>query len=235
MSGHNIHILSTRPVKETLIQEAASAGIQLDTATYIVTQSITDSTTISSIREIIAEKKIVVFTSMNAVEAVGKVLNNQSPDWDIYCIGHTTQKQILEGFHRSRIKGTADNAAELARLILQDGNIGELVFFCGDRRRDELPEILISNGLQLKEIIVYQTQMTPVHISLDYDAILFFSPSAVESFFSLNTLPACTIPFAIGNTTAEAIRMHCSNPVQIADEPGKDALVKMAVTYFMNK
>jgi uroporphyrinogen-III synthase len=235
MPDSNIHILSTRPVKDSLIQEAAAAGIQLDSTEFIFTNSITDRNTILSVKEIIAEKTTVVFTSMNAVEAVVKVLNNLSPDWDIYCIGHTTQKQILQGFHRSHIKGTADNAVELARLILQDGNIGELVFFCGDRRRDELPEILISNGLQLKEIIVYQTRMTPAHISPDYDAILFFSPSAVESFFSLNTLPASTIPFAIGNTTAEAISMYCSNPVQIADEPGKDALVKMAVTHFMNK
>lgn len=235
MPGPEFHILSTRPVKEALIQEAAKAGIQIDTEAFIITQTIQDYTTRSTIREIFPQKTTVVFTSMNAVDAVLQAVDNKVPDWDIYCIGHTTQKQIRQDFPQSRIKGTADSAGELAHQILLDGNIGEIVFFCGDRRRDELPEILISNGLQLKEIMVYQTMMTPVVISRVYDAILFFSPSAVESFFSLNTLPASTIPFAIGNTTAEAIRMHCTNPVQIASEPGKEALVHKAIAYFMTK
>jgi uroporphyrinogen-III synthase len=105
-------------------------------------------------------------------------------------------------------------------------------FFCGDQRREELPERLHEKGIALQEILVYKTVSTPKKVEKRYDAILFFSPSAVKGFFSQNTVPAdCTL-FAIGGTTADCIRQHSSNRLIISNVSEKEALIKNAITYF---
>jgi len=61
---------------------------------------------------------------------------------------------------------------------------------------------------------------------------LVFSPSAVDSFFTLNTIDKNTTLFAIGNSTANAIKQQVNNKIIIADTPGKAALVKKMLAYF---
>jgi uroporphyrinogen-III synthase len=108
----------------------------------------------------------------------------------------------------------------------------EVIFFCGDQRRDELPQLLKDESVAVNEIVVYETIPVPHKLSKIYTAILFFSPSAVESFFSANRAEVKTIFFAIGNTTAAAIKKHCANRVLVADAPGKEELVKDMISFF---
>ena len=42
--------------------------------------------------------------------------------------------------------------------------------------------------LSVDEVIVYKTIETPKVLTKQYDGILFFSPSAVKSFFSKNSI-----------------------------------------------
>jgi uroporphyrinogen-III synthase len=230
----NHHILSTRPLEEALVEEAAKQGIAIDQSDFIATKPILNKETIESIKSAIHKKAAVVFTSMNAVDAVFAQLTGHSPEWDIFSIGHTTQQLIRDYFKQSRMLATGDSAAQLAQAIVDTASVSDVIFFCGDNRRDELPSILRGNNIQVNEITVYQTQMTSAAIAKTYDGILFFSPSAVESFFATNTLPTHTIPFAIGKTTAEAISMHTQNPIIISESPGKDKLARQAIAYFCN-
>ncbi len=89
---------------------------------------------------------------------------------------------------------------------------------------------LKNKGIKLTEIIVYQTTLTPVAIEKKYDGILFFSPSAVESFFSRNTIPPTTTLFSIGTSTVEALKKFSSNKIIKGDEPDKVKLVTKAIT-----
>ena len=143
---------------------------------------------------------------MNAVEAVAAHLNDYIPDWKIYCIGNTTKKLVQEYFGEDLIAETASDATELAEKIIEDNITDEVIFFCGDKRRDELPSILNEHNINVNEIEVYQTNIIQHTIEKNYDGILFFSPSAVQSFFSTNKLNDKTILFAIGNTTSSAIK-----------------------------
>ena len=68
--------------------------------------------------------------------------------------------------------------------------------------------------------------------SNEYFGILFFSPSAVQSFFSKNKVADKTILFAIGNTTANEIKKYSTNKIIISDEPGKENLVTKMIEYF---
>jgi uroporphyrinogen-III synthase len=178
------------------------------------------------------QSSAVVFTSMNAVEAVADNLRGRMPDWKIYCIGTTTGSLVKKHFGPGAIGGTANSALELAALIVNEGEDDEVIFFCGNQRREELPEILKNNHIDVNEIVVYETIPVPHNLRKQYHGILFFSPSAVESFFSNNKAEVSTVLFAIGNTTANAIKKFSNNKVLITEEPGKENLVRNMMEYF---
>lgn len=92
--------------------------------------------------------------------------------------------------------------------------------------------MLRAKGIIVNEWIVYRTILTPQKTQRIYAGIAFFSPSAVESYFSLNTVADGVTLFAIGRTTAAAIQARCSCPVIISDRPWKEALVRTMTEYF---
>lgn len=227
-----IEILCTRPVEEELVQLAAEANIKLHGLTFIKTEPVDSIELQQEVENAMLLETTVVFTSMNAVEAVNDFVNGDPVQWNIYCIGYTTKELVEKYFGESVIAGTADNAAELAQLIIEDGNTDEVIFFCGDIHRNELPNALHEAGIELTEIIVYETIEIPRKIVKVYDGIIFFSPSAVNSFFALNTIAAHTCIFAIGKTTAETVRLYTENELIISTKPSKEHLIKEAIHRF---
>ncbi|MEP6711214.1 MAG: uroporphyrinogen-III synthase [Ferruginibacter sp.] len=229
---NKIDILSTRDVEQHVKDLCATNNILLDTISFIATEPIETVEVQQEIENALLLSATVIFTSMNAVEAVAEFLFDAQPDWKIYCIGNTTKKLVIKYFGEAAIAGTASDATELAEAIVAEDGIEEIIFFCGDKRRDELPEILEKNSIELNEIVVYETIQVSQKINKEYHGVLFFSPSAVDSFFSVNKATSKTIFFAIGNTTAAAIKKYADNKIITADEPGKEALVEKAVEYF---
>ncbi|MFZ6024233.1 MAG: uroporphyrinogen-III synthase [Bacteroidota bacterium] len=227
----DISILCTRPVKQTLVNEAAALGIYLQVVPFIDTEPVQDIDVQQEVEQIALQYATVVFTSMNAVESVITMLNQQVPEWNIYCMGNTTAQIIKDYFGENAIAGTGNSAADLADAIIELGETGEVVFFCGDQRRDELPQQLLEAGIEVNEVVVYKT--IPLHKKVEgtYLAILFFSPSAVDSYFKLNKPAADTVLFAIGQTTATAIQQYSNNKTITANKPGKDELVRKAIHY----
>lgn len=232
MQQNKIQILCTRPLPEALIEEALEAGIVIEVSPFIETESILSVEVQQEIELASTETATVVFTSMNAVDAVTVFLDGHQPDWTIYSIGTATGRLVKEYFGDEKIAGTASDAASLAVLIAEDRFVNEVIFFCGNQRRDELPEILEQHDIEVNEIVVYQTIEVPHTIKKQYHGILFFSPSAVQSFFLKNNLADKTILFAIGNTTASEIKKYTTNKIIISDTPGKENLVSKMMEYF---
>lgn len=222
-------LLSTRPLSDELINNAASRGVDITELSFIDVAPIETTEVLEEIKESLLMSATIVFTSMNAVEAVANVLEGHQPDWQIYCIGHATRELVEIFFGEEAIAGTAESAIALADRIIEDAMTDEVIFFCGDQRRPELPDMLFAAGIIVTEIVVYETIATPHKLNESYAGVLFYSPSAVESFFRNNKLPQQTLAFAIGSTTADAIKKHCRNKIIKADEPGKEALVKKAI------
>ncbi len=231
MANNTTLILSTRPIGEAARANALQHDIIIEEMSFIKTEEIIDSSKAKQIKGIVNQNVSVVFTSMNAVEAVGKIISKET-NWKIFCIGNTTKKIVKELFGEEKIAGTADNATQLAEKIISTPSIKNIVFFCGNQRRDELPEKLKNNKIDVEEIVVYKTIETPEKLSKEYDAILFFSPSAVESFFSKNTISNHTQIFAIGSTTARAAEPYASKPPIIATKPGKENLMNLAIKHY---
>jgi uroporphyrinogen-III synthase len=229
---NNIPILCTRPLPEALVEEAMEQGIAIDEISFIETSPILDIEVQQEIEQAALQITTVVFTSMNAVEAVADYLDGQPVEWSIYCMGNTTQQLVKKYFGAQHLAGIANNAAELADLIVEEGHTEEVIFFCGDQRRDELPEILRSHEIEVTEITVYQTIAVTHTINKAYHGILFFSPSAAASFFSKNKIPPTTVLFAIGSTTANEIKKYTGNKIIISNQPGKENLVRKMMEYF---
>jgi len=189
---------------------------------------------LNEVQELSRRSQAIVFTSVNAVEAIATSFGQQkinAPLWKMFCIGHATKQSVVKYFGEGTIAGVEDNAKKLAKVIL-DANVRELIFFCGDQRRDELPALLKKHKIDVKEIIVYKTIATPHKIEKQYDGILFFSPSAVKSFFENNTIGDPTVLFAIGSVTAGEIKKFSNNKIVVSDVPDKKSLLDKVIAYF---
>lgn len=233
MPQNKIQLLSTRPLHASIIRNAYRSGIDISVESFIETEAIQSVEVQQEIEQALSQSAVVVFTSMNAVEAVAAYITEEKPDWNIYCMGQTTQELVKQYFGEASIAGVGNNAAELAETIIEEGYTDEVIFFCGDQRRDELPGILNTHEIEVTEIEVYHTIATPHSVNKQFNGILFFSPSAVNSFFSKNKTGNETMLFAIGRTTASAIQKHTSSSIIISDKPGKENLVEKAINYFV--
>ena len=227
-----INILSTRPIDPLLIETAGLKGIFIEVRSFIQTIPLQSSDLVQEIENALSKSATVIFTSMNAVDAVAKHLNGRKPQWNIYSIGTTTDQLIKKYFGEGLITGTAYNAADLAALIVEDRFIDDVIFFCGNQRRNELPDMLRNNDIIVHETEVYKTIAVPHKINQAFNGILFFSPSAVESYFLNNSINEQTILFAIGNTTAEAIKQFTGNKIIISATPGKENLAEQMIEHF---
>jgi uroporphyrinogen-III synthase len=233
MSSAEIHILSTRPLPETLIDEAARHGILIETQAFILTEPVNDEDMRQRVRALGQQRLAAIFTSMNAVEAVREWTGRA--DWDIFCIGLATRRLAEAYFGPGSIAGTAESAKALAEVIIRENPGREVHFFCGNQRRPELPGVLKQAGLIIHELVVYHTISNPVRTERSYDGIAFFSPSAVDSYFSVNTVSAGATLFAIGWTTAEAIRVYSANPLIVSGQPDKEKLIHEMIDHFQTK
>lgn len=225
-------ILCTGPIDESArdIPEYKDASIDVIPFTKIKYEL--TETAETQVQELLGKSATVVFTSNNAVKSVAGYLGNSQPDWTIFCIGNTTYKLAKTYFGENHISQTASTAAELAEKIIATAQEPEVIFFCGNLRRNDLPDAVRKKGITVREITVYQTTLSPVTLEREFDAVLFFSPTAAKSFFSKNRLPVKTVLFVIGNTTAESIRKYSMNKIITGDGPDKNKLISKAIRFF---
>ena len=203
-------------------------GIEIDVQSFIETEAIQSVEVQQEIEQALLQSATIVFTSMNAVEAVADYMTEEMPDWNIYCIGQTTQELVKKYFGEEQLQARQTMPLNLAELIAEEDYTDEVIFFCGDQRRDELPDILRSNDIEVTEIMVYHTIATPQIIKKAYNGILFSVRVQLNSFFSINKATTSTTLFAIGNTTAEAIKKHTAALLLSVMQPGKENLVEKA-------
>jgi len=164
----------------------------------------------------------LIFTSQNAFKSF--LLNEDAgkfKDSTIFCVGSKT-KAVIEN-NGYKVLASADTAEDLAAIIINGYKRENFTFFSGSLRRDTLPDALANANIQLKEIEVYETVMSPHTITVKLDGILFFSPSAVESYLSANAITTETC-FCIGATTAAALN-GITNNVVVSNKPSVENVI----------
>jgi len=224
-------ILCTRLLDQQFISKAATHNIRIDALPFIEIKKVETAQFKAEVQQLALQNIYAAFTSINAVESVGNILESQ-PGWKIFCIGGVTKDGVVKYLGEDNIQASAKNASVLARKIIDAGNIKEVYFFCGDQRLDDLPETLRTNNISVQEVIAYHTLQTPQDLEEDYDGVMFFSPTAAHSFFSSNTIPTNIPLFSIGKTTTATIQSYCTNEVITSEWPGQDNLVERVVEYF---
>ncbi len=174
----------------------------------------------------------LIFTSQNAVESV---LENpkcsELSGKPVFCVGMKT-KDFLEE-NGSEVAVYTDYASDLAEIISLIYSDETFTFFSGNLRRDVLPKALKENQITFNEIEVYETNITSHKIKSKLDGILFFSPSAVESYLKMNTIKN-EICFCIGETTAEALEKRKIKKIVIAEQPSVDNVIVEVIKYYKN-
>ncbi|MGE5519996.1 MAG: uroporphyrinogen-III synthase [Candidatus Dadabacteria bacterium] len=227
-------VLSTKELKASLVEQVKEKGIELVQKDFI---SIKPLSGLDEKIKLLLEEETLVFTSANAVNYIGKFLTNsqhRKKAYQVFCLGGKTKQAVLQnGFDEVQIKAEGENASALAEKIIDSG-VKEVVFFCGSKRREELPSVLANAGIKVDELAVYETIERPFKYDEDFDGVLFFSPSAVSSFFSNNHLKETSVCFTVGETTADAVKQHTSNKIIISKEPSQEEIINEVITYFQN-
>ncbi len=225
-------ILSTKFLSKSAVSKALQHDIIIEEISFISTNLIDNEPLKIKLKGFLQQNITAVFTSKNAVLAFDQIANAEV-HWQIFCIGQATKIQVSKIFGEEKITGTADTAAALSEIILQDNIIKKVIFFCGNHRRDELPKILTAGEIEVDEIMVYETLETPEKILPKfYDGILFFSPSAVNSFFQLNKIDKQTQVFTIGKTTAESLQQDFKKLPIVADLPLEETMIDKVIAHF---
>lgn len=216
-----IRILSTKKLKSNQKQFLLNAGMAVVEADFIGIQN--KSFTFLNMHD------NLIFTSGNAVAAVSNHPDVQEvrrkPS---FCVGEKTADLLDEiGF---TVQERTNSAAELAKLVISEYANESFTFFSGKQRLDELPNQLKEAEVLYNEIEVYETIATPKSIKGPVNGILFFSPSAVESYLLANEITNETC-FCIGNTTAKALEKITKNVV-IANQPSVDNTIIQLLNHY---
>jgi uroporphyrinogen-III synthase len=217
-----IHILSTKKLLPHQKRVVLDANIHLIEEDFIETK-------IKNF-ELTQVHDNLIFTSQNAVLSI-----LEHPKCDelrskyVFSVGMKTKDLLTKnGFNVIAYTGYASDLAEIISLIYSKERF---TFFSGNLRRDVVPDTLKENGITFNEIEVYETNITSKKITTKLDGILFFSPSAVESYRQLNSIKDETC-FCIGETTAEALENKNVKNILIAEKPSVEDVLSEVIEYY---
>lgn len=170
------------------------------------------------------ENKSLIFSSQNAVKSVFNQFRFSGNN--CYCVGEKTQK-ILEENGQKVVKMT-QNASILADFILKNTKKEPFLFFTGNQRMPVIEAAFARENRSLEVVETYTSSAQPKAMG-NYDAVLFYSPSGVESYLQNNSLVDST-SFAIGETTAQSLKKYTDNIIT-ATQPTIEHLIAAVRKY----
>ena len=129
-----------------------------------------------------------------------------------------------------KVVKSEENASKLAIFIVKSAKNDKFWFFCGNKKRDELPKILTENKIDFSTTEVYKTHLNYKKIDDKFNGILFFSPSAIQSYCHHNKIKNETL-FTIGKTTASEAETH-SKKIITSKSNSIDQVIDNAIKYF---
>ena len=214
-------VLSTRKLLRNQRELLLYVGLGLVEIDFIMVNAIPYKT--EKIRE------NLIFTSKNAVRAIlDDERLEEMKEQNSFCVGSKTADLLRKkGF---KVIECADSGAELGAKIITHYKKEQFLFYCGKRRHAELPKMLNQKHVCLEEVEVYDTQLMTRKVDRVFDGVLFFSPSAVESFCSKNKLFG-SIVFCIGKTTAAEAERYTTNIV-MATKPTIENVIVQVIKRF---
>ncbi len=177
------------------------------------------------------QMEYTLFTSQHTVALFLKkkpVLSGQQKHLKAFCVGEKTARMLEK--NGIDVLHVESYAADLAAFIICHYAHVHIDFFCGSKRRDTLPTAFERHRISFREIQLYQTMEVPVHWTDCFDAILFFSPSGVQSFLRKNKPAQSCLAVCIGHTTAgEALSFFPADQVKIAQSTSVESVLARTI------
>ena len=174
----------------------------------------------------ISVSKNIIFTSKNSVKIILKKseIINKLIDKNIFCVGKSTAELITT--NNLKLIKSEENSKKLSKHIVANFKKSKesFTYFSGKKRLLELENILKKNEIKIIVHEVYDTILTPKKINDFYDGIIFYSPSAVKSFFNGDNSLKNTYGFCIGNTTAKELKNY-SNSFSVAKSNSEENIL----------
>jgi uroporphyrinogen-III synthase len=216
-----VPILSTKVLSPTQRESLENANFLVIEADFIATKN--QNFELKEIHE------NLIFTSQNAAQSI--LLHPKYEELkskNVFCVGLKTKALLEEnGFNVIVYVDYASDLAEIITLIYANESY---TFFSGNLRKETVPKALKEAKIKFNEIQVYETSLTPKKIKETVEAILFFSPSGVESYLMENKLKK-EICFCIGETTAAALPKTVKNTI-VANQPSIEEVIENAISEF---
>ena len=162
----------------------------------------------------ILEHSAIIFTSRTAVDHffnLCKELRIIIPDeMKYFCISESTafylQKYVV--YRKRKIFHGKQNFADLMELIKKQKE-NTFLLPCSDVNKNEYSSILDEYGIKNTKAVIYKTVSSDLSdlANVNYDILVFFSPSGIESLFQNfpNFKQNKTKIAAFGSTTAKAV------------------------------
>ncbi|MDL5513411.1 uroporphyrinogen-III synthase [Arenibacter sp. M-2] len=178
--------------------------------------------------------KNIIFTSQNTVKAFLKTINPQylkNNSYSAFCVGEKT-RSILEK-NGINVMEMTDYGAELAKILADKHSNKTFLFLCGDKRRNEIPSYLTKHKVAFKEQTLYQNTPNQLTFDPDFDGILFFSPSGIQSFMTKNNFRNF-VAFCIGTTTAAEAKKYVKKII-VAEKPTVEHVLEKVIGYSKRK
>ncbi len=171
----------------------------------------------------------VVFTSQHAVRAAFEQnLIKIFQIHQVFCVGEKTAKLLKSYGLKADL--VAPNAQELAEEIIFQKLATEIVFFCGNLSRPDLPNYLLDHDVVLEKVPLYETYLTNKELTKKYKIVLFFSPSGIESYINGNNQIEDIVVFCIGGTTATKATEYFDE-IFIAESPSVESVIESVNEY----
>jgi uroporphyrinogen-III synthase len=213
-------ILSTKKLSKVLKKKCSEAKIELVEKNFIQTKAVSFETP--------QLNDYLVFTSKQAVKSVLKSDVKNVHTISCLCVGSKTKNFLKKkGF---TVIECANYAEDLIQIIDSKYKSNSFTFFCGNIRKNTIPNFFQENKIVYNETIVYETKLKPQQIKEPFNGVLFFSPSGVNSFLEKNSLENKTC-FCIGTTTAKALENRTKNIV-IASQPTIENVITEVIKYY---
>ncbi|KAJ2964426.1 hypothetical protein NQZ79_g649 [Umbelopsis isabellina] len=205
----------------------------------------------SSLIENSREYSALVVTSKRAVDALGTIWGSVDDsiktDWSnkpTFTVGPSTANTVRK-LGLTAAGESSGCAQQLGQLIInhykENPHVNpKLLFLVGDKRRDELPNIMKSASIPLDEINVYQTQLRSdldqclqkIISSSKLDWVVLFSPSGSSAYDIISSrLSETELPrlAAIGETTSRHLKDRGYRVHAVADKPDAYHLTRAVV------
>lgn len=171
--------------------------------------------------------KNAIFSSQNAVQSI---VDKKIKIENVFCVGEKTKQFLIE--NGQNVVKMSKNASELGDFIKKNYQNEDFYFFSGNLRMEAIPGSIKASKNSIFELKTYKTELNSMNFDQKWDGILFFSPSAVQSFTTYNSITN-TPNFCIGNTTAKEAKKH-TELIYIADNQSIEGVIEKAIKILQN-